>query len=93
MAGVKNKETTQTATNNMIWFGLQLITKLNGQIYERSFPFWGPTIEFAIDHAKKTNRGPRSERTRWTHVLIHSKLTETATSSTNEQLEIKEIKI
>lgn len=60
------------------WTGMQLIQRVKGtkEIYFRSFPFWGPGEDWAIQQAKKTNRLKGQDRTFWTHLLVFAEITE-----------------
>lgn len=79
----------------MNWFGMQFLHKANGtkEILQRSFPFWANTIEFAIDHAKKSNKAAKHERTYWTHLVIWASITETQAGRRENEITVKEIKL
>lgn len=69
---------------NLEWVGLQYYRKdkTTNTIQERSFPFWGPSLEWAVMHAKQSNKLPKEKRTYWTHVAVHANLTETKNGAT-----------
>nr|WAE43762.1 MAG: hypothetical protein [Microviridae sp.] len=80
--------------NHLTWYGLQFIMRLKtGEITQRSFPFWAPTLKWAIDYARETNKQPRENKTYWTHVLTHTKLIETPTGSIEAPVDTKEVRI
>lgn len=98
MADASNKRPTKNASeasNSLTWYGVQYINRARGtqEIIQRSFPFWVPTIKFAIDHAKQTNKAPKHQRTFWTHLIVHAKLIETSEGAKKEAAEIEEIKV
>lgn len=97
MAAAKNKELMKTepeAPPKIEWLGMQfLVRPTEHMIINRSFPFWGPNLQFAIDHAKKTNKAEKNRAARWTHVLVHAKLIETETESRPVEVEVKEYKL
>lgn len=98
MVADANKELSkneQEVEPSLEWYGLQFICKARGsqEILQRSFPFWAPSVDFAIDHAKKSNKLAKEERTYWTHVVCHSRILETKAGSLNLVVDVKEVKI
>lgn len=96
MAAVKNSKPTKTDSRiveSLEWWGFQYICRdrSTGHIYNRSFPWWGPNIAFAIDHAAKVNKEIKDKSERWTHLLIHTHFTEHA--QTREYHEVTEREI
>lgn len=79
----------------MNWYGLQFVKKVQGtgEIQQRSFPFWLTTIEEGIDHAHKTNKLPKHERTYWTHMVIWASITETKSGRRKNTVAVEEIKL
>lgn len=101
MVGTKNKlpmKTKQDQNNTpeaLYWIGLQFIQRARGtnEIIMRSFPFWGPTLDWAIHHAKQTNKLSKEEKSNWTHVIVHSQLKETPDGFERLPIDITEHKI
>lgn len=81
MADDNNNEPSKNGSETLTWIGMTLIlrTKGSNEILQRSFPFWGPSVEWALTEAKRQNKLPKQERSYWTHVVVHSHLEETAT--------------
>lgn len=76
------------------WVGMQLIQRTKGtnEIYFRSFPFWGPSEEWALKEAHRTNKLKAQDKTFWTHLLVFVEITETNQGHTlKNKTEIKEI--
>jgi len=72
-------QTAQPTDLYLDWYAMQFYCKARGtnEIVQRSFPFWAPSIEFAIDHAKKSNKLSKEERTHWSHLRIYQHIRET----------------
>ncbi|QXP08571.1 MAG: hypothetical protein [Arizlama microvirus] len=88
--GSKNEQEASLA-----WTGLQFYRRDPDDpkhIQQRSFPFWAPSVDFAMQHAKTTNAAAIHERTYWTHIHQFNKLTETLEGST-QTIEDKEYPI
>jgi len=66
---------------------------VSNEITQRSFPFWAPSIDFAKDHAKKSNKLSKEERTYWNALLVHSHIIEKKDYTTNVPVETHEVKI
>lgn len=98
MVAEKNKEPTkteQTAGDELVWVGVQFYSRARGtgEVISRSFPWWSPTLKFAIDQAKAQNKGNRQRRMHWTHVVVHAQLTETKDGYRHDAVELKEHKL
>lgn len=92
----ENKSNEHTETEpSLTWYGCQFQNRVKGtnEIIQRSFPFWAPSIEFAIDHAKKSNKLSKEERTYWNILVVLQKITETKNGAKKEEREIYEVKI
>lgn len=91
----KKPNVTEDKPLELHWYGMQFYVRAKGtgEITQRSFPFWAPSIEFAVDHAKKSNKLSKEERTYWTHVKLSVHIIETIEGSKIEKIEEKEIKV
>lgn len=95
----ENSSNAPSATDvdslEMNWFGLQYVYKVKGtgEIRQRSFPFWLTSIEEGIEHARKTNKLPKENRTYWTHLIVLSSITETKQGRRRNDIAVHEVQL